>query len=117
MAIGVGATNCGFPVQFTASAQVAGGAAMARTQSPGPNNSPQVAETTALAGTILGFIVNTTTAGIIQFYGGTSASGTALGGPLTPTVGVFYPWAGSHPAGIFCNLNSGSINCTFFVVE
>jgi hypothetical protein len=75
------------------------------------------AETTALAGTIIGFFVNTTSSGVITLNAGTSSGGTALTGSMTPAAGAWYWLPITWPTGLYMTLVSGSINVTWVVVE
>lgn len=111
----IGAVEVGKAVNITSSQAIAGGAAMARTYPGGSNNPASVAETTALAGTILGFYVNSTSSGTIALSAGTASGGTALTGTITPAVGWnFLPI--TEPTGIYCTIGA-TINVTFVVVE
>jgi hypothetical protein len=110
----IGTIPTGAPLNFTASGVVAGGTAMARTYPGGSNNAPSVSETTALAGTILGFFVNTTSSGTRTFTAGTASGGAAITGTITPAAGQWYPLWISSPTGIYCTVG-GTINVTFSV--
>lgn len=105
----------GSPVLLTSSAQVAGGTAMARTFQGGPNDAGNSAENTTLAGTIIGFYVNSTTTGTIILSAGTVTGGTALTGTITPAIG-WNAFPMSSPTGIFATIG-GTLSVTFLVVE
>lgn len=111
----IGTVSVGKAVNITSSGVIAGGTAMARTNPGGYNNPGSVVETTALAGTILGFYVNSTSSGTIVLSAGTASGGTALTGTITPAVG----WQNmpiTEPTGIYCTIGA-TINVTFVVVE
>lgn len=110
----IGTAEIGFPVNMTASGQVAGGTSMARTQLAGNAASGQ-AETTALQGAILGFYVNSTSSGTIALTKGTSGGGAAITGTITPAVGWSYLPIVSD-TGIYATIG-GTINVTFVVLE
>lgn len=112
----IGASIVGKAVNITGSGAIAGGTAMARTATGNPNNDPSVAETTAKAGTILGFFVNSTSSGTIALSAGTASGGTALTGTITPAAGAWYPLPITEPTGIYCTVGA-TINVTFVVVE
>jgi hypothetical protein len=105
----------GTPLNITASGQIAGGTAMARTY-PGSYAQATQAETTALQGTILGFFVNSTSSGTIALSAGSASGGTALTGTITPAAGNWYPLPICSPTGIYCTVGA-TINVTFSVVE
>jgi hypothetical protein len=111
----IGTVEVGKAVLLTSSGQVAGGTAMART-TPAPSNNPaSVAETTALAGTILGFYVNNTSSGTLVLSAGTTSGGTALTGTITPAIGwAFLPI--TEPTGIYATIGA-TLSVTFVVVE
>jgi hypothetical protein len=112
----IGTVEVGAPVLLTASGVVAGGTAMARTFVGGPNDAGSQAETTALPGCILGFYVNSTTAGtIVLSSNNAGAAGTAFTGTITPAIGWnFFPVLNS--GGIFATIG-GTLSVTFIVVE
>jgi len=64
-------------------------------------------------GTLLGFYVNSTSAGTIVLKDGGS-SGTAISGTITPAVG-FHRFPASFGANLHATLG-GTISVTFFVV-
>jgi hypothetical protein len=111
----MGTVSVGAPVNLTSSAQVAGGAAMARTFAGGPNDAASVAETTALQGAILGWYVNSTTSGTIALSKGTASGGAAITGTITPAIG-WHAFPCVSESGIYCTIGS-TINVTFLVVE
>lgn len=106
----------GSPVVLSASGQVAGGTAMARTynDSGSPENSR--AETTALAGTILGFLCNSTSSGTVALSAGTGSGGAAITGTITPVAGTWYPLPITSPTGIYATI-ANTLNLTFVVVQ
>lgn len=63
---------------------------------------------------LLGFYVNSTTAGTVVFRKGGSA-GTVLNGTITPAIG-FHRFPASCPGGLHVTVG-GTIDATFFVVE
>jgi hypothetical protein len=84
-------THVGEPITLTATAQV------------GP-----AADTT-----LLGWYVNSTTAGTLVLRRGTG-SGTVVTGTITPAVG-WHPFPGSFPGGCHATIG-GTLNVTFLVV-
>lgn len=112
----IGAANLGAPVRLTSSGVVAGGTAMARTYAGGYNNPASVAETTALAGAIIGFYVNNTSSGtLVLSSNNAGAAGTAFTGTITPGIGWnAFPIA--NPNGIFATIG-GTLDVTFAVIE
>ena len=64
-------------------------------------------------GTLLGFYVNSTSSGTIVIYNGTSASGTAISGTITPAIG-YHRFPAYCPAGCFIAVTGGSGNLTAF---
>lgn len=105
----------GSPVLLTSSGQVAGGTAMARTFPGGGNDAGSVVENTTLAGTMMGFYVNSTSAGTIILSAGTATGGTAFTGTITPAIG-WNSFAVSSPTGIFATIG-GTLSVTFLVVQ
>ena len=64
-------------------------------------------------GSLLGFYVNSTTAGTIIIKDG-GTGGTALGGTITPSVGWnTYPAASTSASGLWATIG-GTIDVTFF---
>ena len=63
---------------------------------------------------LIGFYVNSTTAGIIALRRGGSG-GTLLGGNITPAIG-FHRFPANCPGGLHVTLVSGTIDLTFFIV-
>jgi len=111
----IGTVEVGSPVNLTSSGIVAGGTAMARTFPGGPNDQGSVAETTTLAGTMLGFYVNSTTSGTIVLRNGQASGSPAIGGTITPAIGWnFYPV--TLPNGIYATIGA-TLDVTFIVVE
>lgn len=66
--------------------------------------------------TILGFYVNSTSSGVVNFKTGASgaSTGTAISGSITPAIG-FHRFPASCPGGAYMTLVSGSINVTVFL--
>lgn len=72
-------------------------------------------EILAVSGELLGFYVNSTSAGtiVLKHRGGTASAGTAISGTITPAIGFHY-----FPANFSVNLYAklaGTIDVTFFV--
>lgn len=69
----------------------------------------------AVAGQLLGFYVNSTSAGVVHFYDD-AATGTTTGisGDITPAIG-FQRFPASFANGLNMVLVSGTINVTLFV--
>ena len=67
----------------------------------------------AAGGALLGFYVNSTTAGTIVLRDG-GASGTAISGTITPAVG-FHRFPASFGSNLHATIG-GTLNVTFFVV-
>lgn len=113
----IGTSSVGKAVNITASGAIAGGAAMARVRdgAAGTTAASTKAEGTALAGTILGFYVNSTSSGTIALSAGTASGGTALTGTITPAIG-WHTLPLTEPTGIYCTIGA-TINVTFAVVE
>lgn len=63
---------------------------------------------------MIGFYVNSTSSGTIVIYNGQSASGTAISGTITPSIG-FHAFPAVCPAGAYFSVTGGSINLTAFV--
>lgn len=59
-----------------------------------------------------GFYVNSTTAGTLVLYDGTTAGGTALSGTITPALG-WNEFPVDLKAGLYATVG-GTINATFF---
>lgn len=112
----IGAANLGAPVLLTSSGVVAGGTAMARTYQGGADARVSTTETTALQGAIVGFYVNSTSAGtLILASNNGGAAGTAFTGTITPAIG-WNPFPVASPNGIFATIG-GTLNVTFVVIE
>lgn len=58
-----------------------------------------------VAGTLLGFYVNSTTAGTVIVRSGTSSAGTAVSGTITPAIG-FHRFPAYLPGGCFLSLGN-----------
>jgi hypothetical protein len=113
----IGNMELGAPVNLSASGQVAGGTAMARTYVGGANDPGSQTETTALQGAMLGFFVASNSSGVITLTAGTSSGGATLLASFTiPALGWYY-FPIISPTGIYFTLSSGSANITFCVVE
>jgi len=111
----IGTVEVGAPVNLTASGQVAGGTAMASGYQGGSNAATITAETTVRPGVLLGFYVNSTTAGTLVLRNGTTGGATAIGGTITPAIGWnYYPVV--CPLGIFATIG-GALDVTFIVAE
>lgn len=69
----------------------------------------------AASGQLIGFFVNSTSSGVIQFYDDVSTgTTTAISGAITPAAGAFYRFPASFGSGLNMVLNSGAINVTLF---
>lgn len=64
-------------------------------------------------GTLLGFYVNSTSAGTLVIYNSTSAGGTAISGTITPVIG-FHRFPASITTACFFAVTGGTINATAF---
>lgn len=110
----------GYPVVVSASGLIAGGVDMARTYlaTAGSTAQSTIAETTANAGTILGFLCNSTTSGtvVLAFATAAGGAGTAFTGTITPTAGTWYPLPVSSPTGIYATI-ANTLSLTFVVVQ
>ena len=105
----MGTVEVGAPVLLSASGQLAGGTAMTGLADPG-----NATEKTGLQGCMLGFYVNSTTAGTVVLRNGGSG-GTAVTGTITPAIGWnFLPIV--CPLGIYATIG-GTLSVTFVVVE
>jgi hypothetical protein len=109
----IGTAPAGEPINLTASGLVTPGVAMARIPGfTGPTSTQ--AENTTLAGSIIGFYVNSTSSGTLALSKATAAggAGTSLG-TITPAIGWHsYPMASE--TGIYATIGS-TLNVTFFV--
>ena len=63
------------------------------------------------AGNLIGFYVNSTNAGTIVIYDGTSSAGTALSGTITPAIG-FRPFPAYCPNGCYAVIGGTALNIT-----
>ena len=70
--------------------------------------------TSTQAGTLLGFYVNSTTAGTLVLRDG-GAGGTVMGGTITPLIG-FHRFPATYGAGGLHATVGGAIDATFFYV-
>lgn len=70
--------------------------------------------TTAAGGALIGFYVNSTTAGTVVLRQG-GASGTVLNGTITPAIG-FHRFPANFTNGLHLTVG-GTIDVTFFVIE
>jgi len=66
------------------------------------------------AGQLVGFYVNSTSAGTVVIRDGTTAGGTAISGTITPAIG-YHAFPAAVSTGVFLSL-SGTINVTAFVI-
>lgn len=66
----------------------------------------------AAPGSLVGFYVNSTSSGVINFLDG-GASGTTVTGSITPAIG-FHPLPAYFTTSCYMTLVSGSINVTAF---
>jgi hypothetical protein len=62
-------------------------------------------------GNLLGFYVNSTNAGTVVIYNGTSADGTAISGTITPAIG-WHEFAAYCPAGCFFEIAGTALDVT-----
>jgi hypothetical protein len=71
-----------------------------------------------VAGQMLGFYVNTTSSGVVQFYDdAATGTTTAISGAITPAAGSFHRFPATFANGLNMVLNSGSINVTLFMAS
>lgn len=70
---------------------------------------------TANAGALLGFYVNSSTAGTLVLRDG-GAGGTVMNGTLTPAAGAFHRFPANFGAGGLHATVGGAIDVTFFYV-
>jgi hypothetical protein len=85
---------------------------MAQFQQAGtPVNLAASGVVSVVPGTLLGFYVNSTTAGTVVIRNGGSA-GTAISGTITPAIG-FHRFPAYTPAGCYATLGN-TIDATFF---
>ena len=63
-------------------------------------------------GVMIGFYVNSTSSGVINFKDG-GASGTAMSGSITPAIG-FHRFPAVCSSGLYMTVVSGSIDVTVF---
>lgn len=68
-----------------------------------------------VAGALLGFYVNSTTAGTIVIRNGSTVAGTAVSGTITPAIG-FHRFPAYLTDGCFASLGGTNIDVTFFFV-
>jgi hypothetical protein len=64
---------------------------------------------------LIGFYVNSTTAGTLVIRNGITASGTALNGTITPAVG-WHAFPATCPGGCYASLGGSALDVTFFYV-
>lgn len=62
-------------------------------------------------GQLSGFYVNSTSSGVIQLYDGTSTSGTAITGQITPAIG-WHPLPVAFATALYIEKVSGTIDLT-----
>jgi hypothetical protein len=80
-------------------------------QSGTPVNLSSSGAVSLVAGSLIGFYVNSTTSGTVVIRNGTS-TGTAISGTITPAIG-FHVFPAYTPAGCYATL-ANTINATFF---
>jgi hypothetical protein len=80
-------------------------------QSGTPVNLTSSGAVSLVRGTLLGFYVNSTTAGTVVIRNG-GATGTAISGTITPAIG-FHRFPAYTPAGCYATL-ANTIDATFF---
>lgn len=69
-----------------------------------------------MAGILVGFYVNSTSSGVIQFYDDASTgTTTAISGAITPAAGTYHKYPACFNNGLNMVLNSGTINVTLFI--
>ena len=69
-------------------------------------------------GTLEGMYVNSTSSGILRLFNSPSAgtdTGKVIGGIMTPAAGYHYLGDIHATAGIYCGVQSGTINVTFHI--
>ena len=64
------------------------------------------------SGSLLGFYVNSTTSGTVIIRNGSTASGTAISGTITPAIG-FHRFPAYCPDGCYVTI-ANTLNVTFF---
>lgn len=65
-------------------------------------------------GQLMGFYVNSTSAGVIQIKDGNSGAGTNMGGQITPAIGFHRYPGGFGVNGLLVTVVSGTIDITVF---
>lgn len=78
-----------------------------------PVNRTSTGDVVTAACTMIGFYVNSTTAGTLVFRNGGSG-GTVLNGTMTPAIG-FHGFPANCPGGLHVTVG-GTIDVTFFVI-
>lgn len=86
---------------------------MAQTNESGaPINLSASGAVSLVPGTLLGFYVNSTSSGTIVIRNGTSASGTAISGTITPAIG-FHRFPASCSTGCYVTI-ANTLDVTVF---
>lgn len=85
-------------------------------QSGTPINKTATATISVTSCALLGFFVNSTTAGTIVFRTGNAgaSSGTAISGTITPAAGTFHPFPAFCVDGLHATI-ANTLDVTFFV--
>ena len=80
-------------------------------QSGTPINLTSSGVVSLAGGTLLGYHVNSTSAGTIVLRNGSTSASAAITGTITPSVG-FMPFCGSFPTGCYATIG-GTLDVTF----
>lgn len=83
-------------------------------ESGNSKNLTATGDVTASNTSLMGFYVNSTTAGTLVLKKG-GAGGTALGGTITPDIG-YHPYPAACPGGLHATI-AGTLDVTFFYRE
>lgn len=81
-------------------------------QSGSPINLSASGAVSKAAGSLIGFYVNSTSSGTVVVRNGSTSSGTAVSGTITPTIG-FHPFPAYLTGGCYLTL-ANTINVTAF---
>lgn len=82
-------------------------------ESGGYTNLTATANVSPVPKTLLGFLVNSTNAGTIQFYdSATTTTSTPITGLITPAAGVFIPIKAYAVNGIYAVIGGTALNVT-----